>query len=215
LAGAPERILPAASRLRKTACQAVKLKVGRAPSVDDDARLVREVRRRLRPDQALRLDANRAWDFDTAVEFGRAVAPCDIAYIEEPLRQPRRLEQFRQSTGCDYALDETLLESPDLRAYPGVAALIIKPTLLGGSDDIQPLAATGIPLVFSACFESGVGIYQIGQLALRWAPGRAAGVDTYSRLARDVLWRPLRMRNWMLTLDSRPQVNLEQLREIA
>ena len=45
-----------------------------------------------------------------------------------------------------YALDETLRDVADLRPFPNVSALIVKPTLLGGRQDITYGSEWSIPL---------------------------------------------------------------------
>lgn len=75
--------------LRKCATQAVadgftaiKLKVG--ASLADDVRRCRLARQVIGPDVRLALDANQRWDVDEAIEWARALAPFDIAWLEEP-----------------------------------------------------------------------------------------------------------------------------------
>lgn len=173
-----------------TSIGTLKLKVGNHPSLEAEVDFVREVMDRLRPDQRLRLDANRRWDWDDAVAFGKEIHrhSSTIEYVEEPLRDPKQLEAWREATGLNYALDETLRESPDLREFAHATAFIIKPTLQGYSRQaFERLAEYDVPMVISGCYESGIGLYQLARLAARWSPGMAHGLDTYRRLERDVL----------------------------
>ena len=197
LTGTPEAILGKSRSLSRSNCPAVKLKVGRH-DVQRDIELTKQVRRLLRPEQRLRLDANRAWPFEVAAVFAQGVADQAIEYVEEPLKDPFRLEELVSQTGLPYALDETLAECQDLQAFSNVTALIVKPTILGGRKRVDALAATGRQLIFSACFESGVGIAHIAQIASEYAPHCSAGLDTYSYLDRDVLASPLSFSNWIL-----------------
>ena len=104
------------------------------------------------------------------------------------------------ATGLPYALDETLATLETLEMFPNVAALVAKPTILGGVGRIRQLASHNKPIVFSACFESGIGIARIAQLAAEYAPKRVAGLDTYSYLSEDVLIDRLRVDNWLLAV---------------
>ena len=192
---------------------AVKLKVGRQ-CVDEDATLVQRVHDQLQPHQVLRLDANRAWNYEQATTFAKTIESISIQYIEEPLQAPNELEQFHAETGVPYALDETLTEQSSLDSFPNCAALVLKPTLLGGRHRIAELAEFGKPLVFSAAFESGVGIARIAQLASEYSTDVPCGLDTYSWLADDVLDHRHTVRDGRLFVESDLQVNRSRLEEV-
>jgi O-succinylbenzoate synthase len=97
LTGSAVDIQEQVRRLLAEGYTTIKLKVGRQ-SLEKDIALVRAVRQALDRDVTLRLDANRLWDFATAVHFGQAVADCTVEYIEEPLTDPRRSTDFYQLT---------------------------------------------------------------------------------------------------------------------
>ena len=197
LQGEPNQILRQCAALAESSCRALKLKVGRR-DLQQEAELVCQVRDRIRADQSLRLDANRAWDFSTATEFARRIQGVDLEYIEEPLREATRLDEFARTTGVAYALDETLAENPAFADFQLAQALVIKPTILGSFRRIEELAAWGKRLVFSACYESGVGICRIAQWAHLFSPTLPAGLDTYRWLARDVTPSKLSFCDWQL-----------------
>lgn len=207
LAGSADEIIAKARRAVGNGFRATKMKVGRS-EWREDVRLAASVREALGPGIELRLDANRAWDFDTAVAFATAVSELKIAYLEEPLHNWRDLQRFHQRTPVPFALDETLqvhrttlaaaargdwpAEAAELRATIALAdACVIKPTLLhfqGMREWLQRGALDAGAVVISAAFESGVGIAALAGYAsgLR-APRLAAGLDTYDWLAEDVL----------------------------
>lgn len=60
----------------------VKLKVGH--DLADDLRRLALAREVVGPDVAIAVDANQAWDVPDAVEWIRAIAPYDLAWVEEP-----------------------------------------------------------------------------------------------------------------------------------
>ena len=192
---------------------AVKLKVGRQ-SVAEDVAIVRQVHDQLQPHQALRLDANRAWSYEQATTFAKAIESISIQYIEEPLQSPTELEQLHTETGLPYALDETLTEDLPLDDFPNAVAMVLKPTLLGGRTRIAELAALGKPLVFSAAFESGVGITRIAQRAWEFARDVPCGLDTYSWLAEDMLKERLAVRNGRLFVAADLKINSRRLEEV-
>jgi O-succinylbenzoate synthase len=216
LSGSPADVLRQATLLADTSWTTVKLKIGRSADPLEDARLVRQVRQRLRTDQQLRLDANRAWDRMQAKQFAAALDGASIAFIEEPLKEPHELESWYAESGLPYALDETLRETRSLVSFPNAAALIVKPTLLGGTASLDRLSEAGIPLIYSACFESGVGIWNVACLASQHAPQRAAGLDTYRWLTDDLLRSPLDMSDGTLSLTEPPVVDVRraQLQEV-
>jgi L-fuconate dehydratase len=60
----------------------IKLKVG--DNLDDDRRRLRIARQFVGPDVAIAIDANQRWDVAQAISWVNALAPYDIAWIEEP-----------------------------------------------------------------------------------------------------------------------------------
>jgi len=168
--------------------ETIKLKVGTDPEAD--AHWVQGVREAL-PDVHLRLDANRRYSKAEALSFCRAVVDLDIEYIEEPTQASADLPDLRAATGIRIALDESTRE-PGLEALLAHAdAVILKPSALGheGSKRLAEEARTlGLTAVFSSCFESGVGITAIGQLAAQsGSPGVAVGLGTGAALVGDLL----------------------------
>ena len=60
----------------------IKLKVG--ADKDEDVRRLRIARDACGPDIAIAVDANQRWDVGAAIEWMKALAPFDVAWIEEP-----------------------------------------------------------------------------------------------------------------------------------
>lgn len=202
LAGGENAVLEKARGLGEAGYRAAKLKVGRR-RLEDDAALVGAVRAALGPDVALRLDANQAWDLDTASDFARRVCGCAIEYIEEPLSDPLALPEFAAATGIPYAVDETLVrvnaaldEGGDMpERLEGVlrdaAALVWKPSLVHYPNIGMLLARHRAPegkMVLSGAYESGVATAVLANYAAAYSgPETPAGLDTYVWLAEDVL----------------------------
>lgn len=201
LIGDHRQVIDGAESCHGLNCRAVKLKVGQN-NVAADVQLVREVSRRIPGHVQLRLDANQGWDFDVAVEFVKALEDVTWDYIEEPLKDPNQLEELYSQTGVRYALDESLRDNSLLERWPNAAAMICKPTVLGGQSAIDRLVATGKPVVFSAAFESGIGIARVMQIASKVSPQLAAGLDTLDWFAETLLQYPLCKQDGFMTLDS-------------
>jgi O-succinylbenzoate synthase len=187
---------------------AAKIKVGRQ-SVKQDAEMVREVLNIVGDGMELRVDANRAWSYEDAIAFARAVDGVRIAYIEEPLADASRLEEFTKESGMPVALDESiaegLYEDDFLQDKTWARAVVLKPTLLGGTRTAEDWAAEavecGIKPVVSSCFESGVGLIALAHLAATITEeDTPAGLDTYDWLAEDLLERRFQAHNGRLDL---------------
>ena len=162
LNGTGENIRRQLSDIVSKGFPAVKIKVGRR-SVAHDIELVKQTAHNISPDISIRLDANRAWDLPTAVEFARGIKGVPIGYLEEPLKNPGELSEFYNLTGVPIALDETLSEcSPhELQLPRGVAAFILKPAVLGGIEQTLAFAGVGerhsLKNVISSTFHGGPG----------------------------------------------------------
>ncbi len=203
LVGAPKEVLDEAEQLVTAGYRTLKLKVGRT-GLDKEIALIHTLSEQF-PGIALRLDANQAWTMGEAVRFAEGIAGCGVEYVEEPLGEPAGLPVLWFDTHLPIALDESLVgtEPEHLRGNGWAAAVVLKPTLLGGVARVLRFAAhartLGIRSVLSGAFESGIAMR--GHVALAAATGGApAGLDPYRRLADDVL-RP------RLSLD-RPTVDV-------
>ena len=185
--------------LRNGGFKAVKLKVGQLTILQDIER-VRLARKILGNEIALRLDANRAWEWEDALKFAEAVQDFNIEYCEEPLLDSNKLEQLHLQTGMPLALDETLWYAPTPKSYApakhvslsGIRALILKPGILGGWNNtkmwIEHAQKNGIHCVLSSCFESGLGLNWIAFMANELMSEQCpAGLDTSKWFEQDLI----------------------------
>lgn len=183
-------------------CRTAKVKVADTPGslggADGDLARVEAVRDALGPDGAVRVDANGAWDVDTAVSAIRALdrAAAGLQYVEQPCRTLDELAQVRHRVDVPIAADESIRRAEDpLRvAVAGAADVaVIKCTPLGGvvrslavARDVA--AAAGLRCVVSSALETSVGL--AAQLALAGALPElelACGLGTSSLLTDDVV----------------------------
>lgn len=193
LAGKPEAVLERAAKRYAEGFLAFKLKV-RKGQLDEAIASIRAFHEAFGDKAELRLDANQSLDFDEAVEFGKALPPGCITYIEEPLTDSELIPKFHAATGLPSALDESLWQRPALLGEIGPAplgALVIKPNCIGGIQKSLDLAAKarrmGLQAVFSSAFESSVSLGMYALMAAVSSPTPAAsGLDTASFLARDL-----------------------------
>nr|WP_086938156.1 o-succinylbenzoate synthase [Thaumasiovibrio occultus] len=146
------------------------------------------------PDIRLRLDANRQWTPLKAQQFAKYVRPENrggIAFLEEPCQTPADSLAFAAETGIAIAWDETLRdEGFELKAEPGLAAIVIKPTLIGSIARCQALVAQahdlGLTAVISSSLESSLGLNQLARLAKSLTPEVIPGLDTMQLFRQQV-----------------------------
>lgn len=179
-------------------CTTIKVKVAEpGQSLIDDESRVAAVRDALdgaagRGVGLIRVDANGAWDVDSAVKSLRRLGRYGLEYVEQPCATLDDLERVRASTDVPVAADESIrwtTDVPDLRGRVDVA--ILKAIPLGGVRRCMEIAErVGIDVVVSGSLDSAVGLS--AGLALAAAlPERAAGLGTGALLLADVVSRPL------------------------
>lgn len=147
------------------------------------------------PDLTLRLDANRSWSRAKADGFAKYVNPAlrsRIAFLEEPCKTRAESREFAQDTGIAIAWDESVREADfQVEAEPGVAAIVIKPTLVGSIARCQQLVEqahqVGLVAVISSSIESSLGLTQLARLAAWLTPGTVPGLDTLDLMQAQVV----------------------------
>jgi O-succinylbenzoate synthase len=189
----------------------IKIKVGRDP-VDMDLQRFHQVAGILPADVQLRLDANRLWDFPTAVTFGKGIAAYKafVEYIEEPFVYENfgQLEEFSQETGIPFALDESLqgVVPGEFPVPEGLAALVIKPTMLGGFQRIMEFIDLAreyrLKPVISSCFEVGPGFAELLKIAANIDFDQSAsGLDTLRYVQQDFFAKPVVIEQGSISLE--------------
>src|SRR5262249_47026150 len=141
----------------------------------------------------LRLDANRSWARTEIATHVGAYADLPIEYIEEPCVDAHLL--LSERLPCKVALDESLGEfTPgELDAVfrtSQLAAVVLKPTLLGGLSAALAMAArardAGVLAIVSHGLEGPIGTAACTELALALGGDRAAGLARHPAIAA---WR--------------------------
>jgi len=126
--------------------QGFKAKVGGLNLAEDIARMetVREV---IGPDRDLMIDANRAWDLETAVEAARVLESLNPVWLEEPVRwmdDRRELRLLSQRTAIPLSAGESELTAYGCRALleeNSIQILQFDCTMFGGFTEGRKLAA--------------------------------------------------------------------------
>jgi O-succinylbenzoate synthase len=173
----------------------VKVKVGGGPLAEDADR-VAAVRAALGPAGRIRLDANGAWDVETAVAAIERLAGFDLELVEQPVADLGDLARVRRRVTVPVAADESLRSLGDARrlaALDAADAVVVKVQPLGGvRAALRVIEAAGVPAVVSSLYETSVGLS--AGLALAAAlPDLpfACGLGTGALLAGDVVADPL------------------------
>jgi O-succinylbenzoate synthase len=170
----------------------VKVKVGG----DGDVDRVAAVRDAIGPHANLRVDANGAWDVETAVATVARLAPFDLELVEQPVASLDDLAAVRRRVGVPVAADECVRRLDDARRLASLHAadaLVVKVQPLGGiAATLDVVAAAGVPVIVTSMYETSVGL--AAGLALAAALDDlpfACGLGTADVLAADVVVDPL------------------------
>ncbi len=180
-------------------CTTAKVKVAEAgQDLAADVERVAAVHDALGSDGHVRVDANAAWDVETAV---LAIARLDRAaggleYVEQPCTTLEELGEVRRRVDVPLAADESVRTADDPLRVAGLDAadvVVVKVQPLGGvRRALEVVDAAGLPAVVSSALESSVGLAAGVALAaaLPHLP-YACGLGTATLLASDVTPEPL------------------------
>ncbi len=174
-----------AARAYAAGIHCLKIKVGG----DGDLARVRAIAVAA-PQARLRLDANQSWPRDTVHDRLTRLADLPIDYVEEPCTDPCSL--LGEPLPIRLALDESLValtaaELDTALASPGLAALVLKPTQLGGIAACLALAARarahGVSAIVTHALEGPIGTAACCELALALGGSQPVGLAPHPALA--------------------------------
>ena len=180
-------------------CRTAKVKVAEpGQSLADEQARLEAVRDALGPGGRIRIDANAAWDLETARRrlpvLDRAAG--GLEYAEQPCTSVADLAALRRALDIPIAADESIRRSTDplsVRRAEAADVVVLKVQPLGGVRACLALAEeVGLPVVVSSALESSVGI--AAGIALAAALPElpfACGLGTVRLLATDTLPEPL------------------------
>ena len=189
----------------------IKFKIGQNFTYElEELKIIRSAHPKLN----LRLDANKAWETDEAIENLTRLEPLDIEYCEEPLARAnvQNFKALHNATAVPLALDESLPEFKDWDSIlPLISAIIIKPMVLGG---LTKLFATnrladnhGNKVIYTTSLESGIGRAMTVILAAGLGNRDSAhGLSTGSLLNMDVWNDGTYINNGSVNLPDRSQL---------
>jgi o-succinylbenzoate synthase len=207
------RVAPdiAAELALRSGCATVKVKVGDAISLDR----VAAVRSVCGPQVKIRVDANGAWDMETAARMLVQLAVYDIELVEDPVASLEDLATLRSRTTVPIAAEScirTIADARRLRRLSAADVIVLKPQRIGGvREALRAAEESGVPAISSSALETSVGLAAVVALAasLPDAPF-AHGAGTALLLASDVVSDPLiPLDGWLSP--RRPSVDLHLL----
>jgi o-succinylbenzoate synthase len=192
-------------------CATIKVKVGDAQSLDR----VAAVRSACGPNVKIRLDANGAWDIDTAIRMLAHLAVYDIELAEDPVGSLEELASLRRRTSMPVAAESCIRTTADarqLRQLEAADAIVLKPQRIGGvREALRAAEESGVPAIASSALETSVGLAAVIALAVALPDAPFAhGVGTALLLASDLVSDPLIPIDGWLT-PRRPSVDLHLL----
>jgi muconate cycloisomerase len=230
VAGPPEEVAAEAERWAQDGFATFKLKLG-AESVSDlhigglrqtreagDVAQVRAVREALGPEVRIRIDANEAWDLETAKQTLAELEPLGVELAEQPVAGVEEMAKLATSTSIPLAADEsvaTLEEAERAVALGACAYTGIKLSKVGGPHAALEIADV-LPAYVTSALDGPVGIAAGAQVALSLAetnhPERlhlAHGLATQRLFASTIASTECELRGGMLHLPPGPGLGVE------
>lgn len=225
--GTPEEVAAQALRWARDGFTTFKLKLG-AESAKNipqggfsrtrDVEQVRAVREGLGPEVRIRVDANEAWDLETAKQRLAELEPLGIELAEQPVAGLEAMAELAASTSIPLAADESVatLEEAERAAALGACEFTgIKLSKVSGPEAALAIADV-LPAYVTSALDGPVGIAAGAQVALSLAetthPERlhlAHGLATQRLFASTIASVECEVRDGMLHLPPGPGLGVE------
>lgn len=210
--GDPEGVAAAAAEMAAAGFGTLKVKVGTGA---DSERLL-AVREAAGPDVNLRIDANRVWSVDRAVqEIAAMDAEVGLELAEQPCAGLEELAALRERVSVPIVADESVASAEDAQraAEQGACdAATLKLAKVGGPRRALRIAAS-IPSYLSSALDSPLGIAAAAHTAQAlpgdgFVAGLAHGLATSSLFADNVA-RDDHLRGPLIELSAAPGLGVE------
>ncbi|HKF81469.1 MAG TPA: mandelate racemase/muconate lactonizing enzyme family protein [Solirubrobacterales bacterium] len=230
VAGPPAEVAAEAEKWARDGFTTFKLKLGAesAKTVDmrrfsqtrgsGDVEQVRAVREALGPGVRIRVDANEAWDLETAKATLAALEPFEVELAEQPVAGLEAMAELAANTSIPLAADEsvaTLAEAEEAVALGACAYTGIKLSKVGGPEEALAISDV-LPAYVTSALDGPVGIAAAAQVALSLAetghPERlhlAHGLATQRLFASTIASVECEVRDGMLHLPPGPGLGVE------
>lgn len=163
VAGEPMAVAADALAWAEDGFSTFKLKLG----AGDDAAQVRAVRETIGPTARIRVDANAAWDVETAKRTLARLEPFDVELAEQPVSGFEALAEVGATTSIPIAGDESIESCADAEEAARVGACDlagIKLSKVGGPEAAIEIGEV-IPSYLSSALDGPIGIAAGAQVA--------------------------------------------------
>jgi o-succinylbenzoate synthase len=214
VAGEPAAVVADAERWAADGFSTFKLKLG----TGDDAAQVRAVREALGPRARIRVDANGAWDVETAKRTLGELEPYEIELAEQPVAGMEDAAMVASATPIPIAADECVETRADAEraAELGACAMTgIKLSKVGGPEEAMEIAEV-LPAYVSSALDGPVGIAagaqvaaSLGDLTHGGDPPLAQGLATQRLFAESIAAIECELRGDMLYPPEGPGLGVE------
>jgi o-succinylbenzoate synthase len=214
IAGAPAAVGADAERWAEEGFRTFKLKLGTGA----DAAQVQAVRAAVGPQARIRVDANAAWDVETAKRTLAELEPHDIELVEQPVTTLEEAAEVASATSIPVAGDESVAsraEAEKALAMRACSLTGIKLSKVGGPEEAISIAEV-LPAYLSSALDGPVGIAAAAQVAqtLQEMAGDggsdlAHGLATQMLFAESVASVECELRDGMLHSPAGPGLGVE------
>ncbi len=156
VSGEPSAVAEDALRWLEEGYRTFKLKLG---GVDDVAQVV-AVRDAVDSEAQIRIDANAAWDLDTAKRVLSELEPLGIQLAEQPVATMEEAEQLTSHTSIPLAGDESIVTREDAARAAASGAFQLTGVKLAKVGGLLPalFIAQELPAYFSSALDGPMGI---------------------------------------------------------
>ena len=163
VAGEPAAVAAEATGWAKDGFNTFKLKLGSG----DDFGQVYAVREAVGPRARIRVDANAAWDVETAKRTLGALEPLEVELAEQPVATLEEASEVAASTSIPIAGDESVESRTDAERAVAMSACSltgVKLSKVGGPEAAIEIAEV-LPTYVSSALDGPVGIAAAAQVA--------------------------------------------------
>ena len=162
-AGGPSEVAAEALAWAEDGFSSFKLKLG----AGDDLAQVRAVRAAVGPEARIRVDANGAWDVETAKRTLGELEELDLELAEQPVASSEEAVEVGEATSIPIAADESVASRQEAERAVAMGAWSltgVKLSKVGGPEMAIEIAEV-IPTYVSSALDGPVGIAAAAQVA--------------------------------------------------
>lgn len=210
--GEPAAVAAEAEAWAADGFQTFKLKLG----AGDDFGQAYAVRETVGPRARIRVDANAAWDVETAKRTLGSLEPLEIELAEQPVTELEELAEVGRATSIPIAGDECIESCADAEDSVRAGACdvaSVKLSKVGGPEAAIEIAEV-MPTYLSSALDGPIGIAAAAQVAqtLEQAPGGASlahGLATQRLFSSTIASVECELRDGMLHPPAGPGLGVE------